>query len=226
MEGDLDAVNGALARAVRAAGRADGPFQSGSLRGTGIWADVVSLLGPRAAERGLVSAPVTSVVALLSGSEVAVPVGLTTHAVERYVERVQPCADFELAVSQIARLFALGAVEPWPAQWDATRRPAPMYLTVGDVSFVLDVDARNRGALIARTCVTRGLRRSSTRRLRRRLRDAREERSGARPASARYRRPAPGQLEFEADDYTEATWSAGVRWQAPHEFPRVAVAAP
>jgi hypothetical protein len=179
MRRDLESVKGALARAVHAARRAD-------------LADLE--------RQNAVRAPVTSVAAVLSGADVVVPVSLTLHAVERYVERVQPCADFDLAVSQIARLFALGAVEPRPAEWDASRRPALMYLTVGDVSFVLDVDARDREALVARTCVTRGLRRSSTRRPRRRLRNPRAETFQAPPASARYRRPAPGQLDLHVYD--------------------------
>ncbi len=146
------------------------------------------------------SALPTSITAPIAEADVKVRVVLTTHAVERYVERVQPCADFKLAVSQIARLFSLGVVAPRPAEWDATQRPAPLYLTVGDVSFVLDVDARDRELLVARTCVTRASRRFSTRRRLRRPHSSPEQASHERPACGSYRRPAPGQLRFQVDD--------------------------
>ncbi len=142
---------------------------------------------------------VTPIVAQMAGTDVGVAVVLAAHAVERYIERVQPCADGQAAVSQIARLFSLGIVEPRPAEWDATQRPALMYLTVGDVSFVLDVDAADRERLVARTCVTSALCRSTSRRLRRRLRGAPERVRHQGRAWERYRRPAPGQLNFQDD---------------------------
>jgi hypothetical protein len=133
----------------------------------------------------LVHAP--ALTARRGGTRRTVRVALTAHAVERYIERVQPGADAAGARTQIARLFAMGVIESRPATWDRSVRPAPLYLTVGDVSFVLDVDRRNSGRLVAQTCVTRGLGRSRGRR--RVLRPR-----GPRPP---YRRPAPGQLCFE-----------------------------
>src|SRR3954452_18481809 len=84
-----------------------------------------------------------------------VHVRLTAHAIERYIERVQPCADRALASRQLAALFALDVISPHPAPWDLTSRPAPMYLNLGDVSVVLDVDGGDRGRLVASTCLVR-----------------------------------------------------------------------
>jgi hypothetical protein len=78
---------------------------------------------------------------------------LTAHAVARYIERLHPGADAATAAEQFARLFGMGVVEPRPASWDTTVRPALMYLTVGDVSFVLDVERDRRGELALVTCV-------------------------------------------------------------------------
>src|SRR4051794_2911157 len=96
------------------------------------------------------------ITARLARTDTTVTVTLSAYAIERYLQRVRPTAGRETAVAQIARLFGIGAIGPRPAAWDLTLRPAPLYLTVGDVSFVLDVDRSAREQLIVRTCLARG----------------------------------------------------------------------
>jgi len=128
--------------------------------------------------------------ARLAGTAGTVRVMLTPHARERYIERLHPGADAATVTDEIARLFGMGVVEPRPASWDTTVRPALLYLTVGDVSFVLDVDRHRRDELVVVTCVVRSMRSRGrgSRTVRRRPQRVR------RPA---YRRPSPGSLALD-----------------------------
>jgi hypothetical protein len=126
--------------------------------------------------------------ARVAPSGAVVRVALTSHAVERFIERVHPGCDQAGATAYITALFSMGVVEPHPPPWHVTLRPAPLYLTIGDVALVLDVDVRARDRLVARTCVARDGR-WTHRRPRARIRPPKLGRT-PRP----YRRPAPGQL--------------------------------
>ena len=156
--------------------------------------------------------------ARLAESAASVLVVVSAHAVERYLERVQPGQGADAAARHIVALFRFGAIAPRPAAWDRARSPGLLYLTVGDVSFVLGADRCSPGRLVARTCVARGMPAAPGRRRRRKRRGLGLD--GPRP----YRRPAPGALcldELADEGFPCATISRpGSGGEVPIEGPR------
>lgn len=128
----------------------------------------------------------------LAGSTQRVVIRLTRHAVQRFVERARPCHDIQSGALEIARLADVASVSNHAAHWDTTRRPAQLYLTIGDVSFPLTPHPADQHCLIACTCVVRGM---AGRR--------RAPRRGASTTPCRpirpYRRPSPGSKDWTGE---------------------------
>ena len=122
----------------------------------------------------------------VAGTPVSVPVVLSRHAVDRYIERVEPGVPAATAIEHILRLLSESTLESGPAVWDRTPRPAALYITIGDVSFAVRVSARRHGEFVVVTCIAR--RQRSSRSKWRRRRGA--KRSGALGSS--YLRPSAG----------------------------------
>jgi hypothetical protein len=91
-------------------------------------------------------------------STASVVVKLTSHAVDRYRERVRPGLDVQHARIDLERLLSLGEITSWAPCWLQPRQhqAAAFYLTVGDISLPLDPNREDRERLVALTCLVRG----------------------------------------------------------------------
>lgn len=83
---------------------------------------------------------------------------LTTHAIERFQQRVRPGLDLEAAGDELARLLATAAIVQDPPDWFARRqaRVACSYLVVGDLVLPLQQSRSGDGTLVAVSCIPRG----------------------------------------------------------------------
>jgi hypothetical protein len=81
---------------------------------------------------------------------------ITTHAVERFQERVRPGLSFAAAADELAHLIGLGELREEPPPWCLTREDAG-YLVIGDLVLPLAACAED-GVFYATTCLTRGSR--------------------------------------------------------------------
>lgn len=125
----------------------------------------------------------------LEGGSATVEVELSQHAISRFIERVRPTCEPRAAAREIERLAGIGRVSAHRPCWERAGRLALMYLTCGDVSFVVDCDRADPERLVATTCLVRGMR---TRRDPAGPVIAGVARSGRRTRP--YRRPSPGSL--------------------------------
>jgi hypothetical protein len=84
------------------------------------------------------------------------PVELSSHARERYRERVKPALGFETAGRELFALLTLGKIVPEAPGWLAARQctVAEAYLVIGD-DLVLPL-ARSESGWVAKTCIARG----------------------------------------------------------------------
>jgi hypothetical protein len=83
---------------------------------------------------------------------------LTTHAVERFIERVRPGLALPGAELELERVLAHGHLTDQPPVWLADRRrpDASMYVSLGDVSLPLARSRERVGQWVALTCLTTG----------------------------------------------------------------------
>lgn len=110
---------------------------------------------------------------------------LSTHAVERFQERVRPGLTLAAAEDELAHLALAGDVVTTAPPWHADRaaREAPYYLLIADLILPLQ-PGTEAGVYVATTCLPKGsvsdatrARRNDRRRSRRRARSARPGRS-------------------------------------------------
>lgn len=119
------------------------------------------------------------------------PIGISDHAVERYVERVRPGLGFVAARRELRRLIEAGTLTATAPEWVAESADvSDAYLDAGDVAICLNVDnSRGGRKLVAATVLIRGSlppltreRRNKARRARRATRKGRKHGStGAKP---------------------------------------------
>jgi hypothetical protein len=85
-------------------------------------------------------------------------IGLTSHAVDRFQERVRPGLSHEQAEEELGRLIRFGEVSSAPPRWlaDTQRQRAAFYLLVGDIVLPLDPHPAQRERLQALTCLVAG----------------------------------------------------------------------
>ena len=80
---------------------------------------------------------------------------LTTHAAERYQERVRPALDTERARDELEHLIHLSEATPEPPCWTDTAQEGDQYLNVSDGVCVV-LERGESGRLHAVTVLTRG----------------------------------------------------------------------
>jgi hypothetical protein len=85
-----------------------------------------------------------------------VRVNFAPHAVERFIQRVQPGLGEREAVLTLQGLCSAGSVTACRPDWLPTTSLAPLWLALGDVAFPLDAAKEDRGRLVATTCMCRG----------------------------------------------------------------------
>lgn len=80
---------------------------------------------------------------------------LTTHAVERYRDRVRPGLSFEAAELELGRVAALGEVTTEAPAWHlrSCAQEAPFYLMIADILLPLRPHHSEPGVLVATTCL-------------------------------------------------------------------------
>lgn len=119
----------------------------------------------------------------------SVRVRVTTHALQRFVERVRPGLSLEAARLEMNRLVTSGHVQTSPPSWYRPGQLAHAYLVLGDVTWPLLATSRDGDRLIASTSICRGhivdRRRREQRRKRRKQVAERRERQRQRRLLAR-----------------------------------------
>jgi len=133
----------------------------------------------------------------LKGTQASVAVEFSEHAVHRFIERARPSCDLQTAADEIQRLADFASVSPDRPGWERNGRRALMYLTCGDIAFVLDPARADSERLMATTCLVRGMTPRGDR--------GREGKACARASTqgrraTPYRRPSPGSLTPEVVD--------------------------
>lgn len=100
---------------------------------------------------------------------------LSTHAVERFQQRVRPALALPDAEEELARLALVAELAAAPPAWHAAAcaQVAPWYLVLGDVVLPLKPHWAEPEILVATTCLARGERSADVRRRRRACRTAR-----------------------------------------------------
>lgn len=98
-------------------------------------------------------------------------VRFTSHAVERYIERVRPGSDLSSATRDLAAMVYVMTFAPTPPPWldGRLRRDGDAYLILGDVAFVLRTSTSSQ-PWSAVTCMARGTISEATRQRRSRRR--------------------------------------------------------
>lgn len=107
---------------------------------------------------------------------------ITTHAIERYIERVRPGLDHDSAKNDILRLALVGEFSPGPPEWKeayAMEWKPTRWLIVGDVCFPM-VGER------AVTCIVKGSLPETMRQERNRARRHERRAASAKRAAKRY----------------------------------------
>lgn len=85
-----------------------------------------------------------------------VAVRFTSHARERFRDRVRPGIDERRATLELQGLSAAGTLQREPPTWlDATQQAPAMYLVAGDIAFPVDPSRGDQQRLTAITCLTR-----------------------------------------------------------------------
>jgi hypothetical protein len=82
---------------------------------------------------------------------------LTTHAIDRFRERVRPALAWEQAEHEFRAVLSLAEETPHPPAWLAGRelQRASMYLVLGDLVMPLTRSAITPGRWLVTTCLTR-----------------------------------------------------------------------
>ena len=111
-----------------------------------------------------------------------VEVLLSTHAIERFNERVRPGLDYASAAVELARLVLAAELSTEPPTWLAATQAqrSAMYAVIGDLVLPLDPSRQDQAALCALTCLARGSISSHTRERRTRARKGARGRRGRR----------------------------------------------
>jgi hypothetical protein len=119
------------------------------------------------------------------------PIRFSSHAVDRFQERVRPTLDEVSALRELRRLVHHGTIATEPPGWlQATaRQRAPLYLVIGDLVLPLDISRRSNDQLIALTVIPRGSLSTNARA----LRNARRARRRQHYFSPKARRDSKGE---------------------------------
>jgi hypothetical protein len=95
----------------------------------------------------------------LAGTSACARVRLSSHAVERYVERVAPALSPNTARAALTGAAAAGVVLSGAPLWSRNaRHQHQMHLVIADVCFPLAADRADPEVLVAVTCIPRGMR--------------------------------------------------------------------
>lgn len=107
---------------------------------------------------------------------------ISSHAVQRYQQRVRPGLSIEAAEDELARVALVGEVVTEPPAWHlrSCAQLAPFYLCVADVVLPLTPHRAHPGVLVATTCLAKGSLSADARR----YRTARRRRAVGRAAAA------------------------------------------
>lgn len=83
---------------------------------------------------------------------------LTSHAVQRYQQRIRPGLSIEAAENELARVVLVGEFVTEPPAWHlgSCAQLAPFYLCLADVLLPLTPHHRQPGVLVATTCLAKG----------------------------------------------------------------------
>lgn len=87
----------------------------------------------------------------------AFTIELTTHAIERYQQRVRPALDVEDAADELGHVALFGTVSEEPPEWHAhtCAQLSPFYLEVADIVLPLKPHRTQPGVLVATTCLAK-----------------------------------------------------------------------
>jgi hypothetical protein len=93
---------------------------------------------------------------------------LTSHAIERYRERVRPGLSFDAAELELGRVAAYGEITAQAPAWHLRNcaREAPYYLVIAGVLLPLHPHRSEPDALVATTCLAQGCLSADARRYR------------------------------------------------------------
>jgi hypothetical protein len=93
---------------------------------------------------------------------------LTSHAIERYRDRVRPGLSFEAAELELARVAASGEITTHAPAWHlrTCAQEAPYYLVIADVLLPLRPHHSEIDVLVATTCLAQGCLSADARRYR------------------------------------------------------------
>ena len=82
---------------------------------------------------------------------------LSTHAIERFAQRVRPGLDPAAAAEQLAQLALAGELRDEPPSWHlaGAAQIAPWYLVIADIVLPLRPHRSEPGVLVATTCLAR-----------------------------------------------------------------------
>jgi hypothetical protein len=82
----------------------------------------------------------------------------TTHAIERFRERVRPGLAWDAAEREFARVARLARATPQPPEWlaDREREHAELYLVVGDLVWPMAASAAHADRRLITTRLARG----------------------------------------------------------------------
>jgi hypothetical protein len=121
----------------------------------------------------------------------------TTHAVERFRERVRPGLTWDAAERELAQLLRAGEAKPEAPSWlaDVQRQRADLYLIVGDIVFPLAASEVRPGRWLVTTCIARG---GLSGVARKRRNDRRRRRPLTTVPSRGYGRPSPRRIDLAA----------------------------
>lgn len=83
---------------------------------------------------------------------------LSSHAIERFHQRVRPGLDLDSAGDELSRLVAIGELSDTAPPWHAHRQAqeAHAYLIVADLVLPLQPAQDDPSALVAVSCIPRG----------------------------------------------------------------------
>jgi len=116
---------------------------------------------------------------------------ISTHAVERFNERVRPALTADAAADELGRIALVGTVTEVPPPWHLRNcaQISPFYLEVADVLLPLKPHWSEPGVLVATTCIPKGSL-SEASRERRAARRRERQPAGQRQRSGRVTFPA------------------------------------
>lgn len=113
---------------------------------------------------------------------------ISSHAAERFNERVRPALTADAAADEFARIALVGTVSEAPPPWHLRNcaQITPFYLEVADILVPLKPHWSEPGVLVATTCIPKGSlsdasRERRTARRRRDRQPAGQQRRGGRP---------------------------------------------